>query len=265
MNDVIVPIREELDILNLSDDDRNVLEKSLNQTGAGQTTFQSKYFVAGSQLTPYRMAKQCLLELESRHHSYVGIQAKQKRASYEKAIAERALANEPDELKKGLIQCDIDDINYDLKVWERKKRQCEDELRDYLGIFEQVKQLDPVAAEKAFEYDEEEERQYWITRMAKQAAMDMVSYGRIGTGNMDSIAMMNDEDQIMTLATTLQYHERLGQGMQQIHGAVNEGLLENKEHLPKFDIPNFTDKLLSKDLIENVQRTVESKTGPETV
>ena len=101
--------------------------------------------------------------------------------------------------------------------------------------------------------------------MAKQAAMDMVSYGRIGTGNMDSIAMMNDEDQIMTLATTLQYHERLGQGMQQIHGAVNEGLLENKEHLPKFDIPNFTDKLLSKDLIENVQRTVESKTGPETV
>ena len=87
MNDVIVPIREELDILNLSDDDRNVLEKALNQTGAGQTTFQSKYFVAGSQLTPYRMAKQCLLELESRHHSYVGIQAKQKRASYEKAIA----------------------------------------------------------------------------------------------------------------------------------------------------------------------------------
>jgi hypothetical protein len=122
-------------------------------------------------------------------------------------------------------------------------------------------------------YDHEEERKYWVTRMAKQAAMDMVSYGRIGSGNMDSIAMMPEEDQIEALATTIQYNERLQNGLAQIAGAVNEGLLENKNAIPNYDVPSVTDKLMAKEILSgkgkdkesNVQHTPESKTGPETV
>ena len=35
--------------------------------------------------------------------------------------------------------------------------------------------------------------------MGKQAAMDMVSYGRITTGNMDSLTLMPEEDQLEAL------------------------------------------------------------------
>ena len=45
---------------------------------------------------------------------------------------------------------------------------------------------------KGIEYyldtNEEEDKKYWISRMAKQeAACDMISFGHVGTGNMDSI------------------------------------------------------------------------------
>ena len=45
------------------------------------------------------------------------------------------------------------------------------------------------------EISEELEREYWVQRLGKQAAMDMIAYGRVGVGNMDSIVMLNKEDQ----------------------------------------------------------------------
>lgn len=229
----------------------------------GQSQYQSENFVAGSQLTPYRMLKQCLIELEARHHSHFNIANKLKRARIEVKLAKQVQDKEENELKKELIQCDIDDFEHDIYVWERKLAQAESEIKDYIRMAKQIMGDDTELLEKATGYDREEERKYWITRMAKQAAMDMVSYGRIGSGNMDSIAMMPEADQIMTLATTIQYNERLMGGMNAIGQAVNQGLLENKDHLPKFDVPKFNDQLIAE--IENVQHTTESKTKPESI
>ena len=99
--------------------------------------------------------------------------------------------------------------------------------------------------------------------MAKQAAMDIAANGRIGVGNMDSIAMMPEEDQVKTLATTLQYTERLGLAMNEISEAVNQGLLENSDSLPKFDVPTIGDKLLIKD--EDLQHTTQPETRSEAI
>jgi len=93
---------------------------------------------------------------------------------------------------------------------------------------------------------EEKEEKYWVTRMAKQAAMDMVSSGRIGVGNMDAIAGMPEDKQVETLAVALQYNQRLNDGMSQINSNVLEGLHTNEGSLPKFDVPSITDKLLVK-------------------
>ena len=40
--------------------------------------------------------------------------------------------------------------------------------------------------------------------MGKQAAMDIISYGRIGSGNMTSIMDMPEEDQVETLGIAVQ-------------------------------------------------------------
>jgi hypothetical protein len=249
--------------------EQKVVLGALNMS-SHQSNYQNKWFVTSSQLTPYRMLKQCFLEIESRHHSWYNIKMKTKRKKIEVQIAQRELEATRDPLKRQLIECDLEDMQNDIRVWERKTKQAEEEIA---GFIAQVKELaktpdgkeDNVLLEKAMGYDEQEEKNYWISRMAKQAAMDMVSYGRIGSGNMDSIAMMPEEDQVMTLATTLQYNERLMSGMQQIANAVSQGLLENKDSLPKFDVPKVTDKLLASELLDEVQPTTESKVKSESV
>lgn len=249
--------------LSLNGFEQNVVLSALNMS-SHQSEYQNKYFVAASQLTPYRMIKQCFLEIESRHHTWYNIKMKMKRKKIEIQMAKRDMDATRDPLHKEMIACDIEDMENDLRIWERKILQAEDELAGFIKQVNEISNGDVSLIEKASTYDAEEERKYWVSRMAKQAAMDLVSYGRIGSGNMDSIAMMPEEDQIMTLATTLQYNERLMSGMQQIGQAVSQGLLENKEHLPKFDVPKVTDKLLVSELL-NVQHTPESKVKPESV
>jgi hypothetical protein len=74
--------------------------------------------------------------------------------------------------------------------------------------------------------------------------MDMISTGRIGVGNMDAIAGMPEEKQVETLATALQYNQRLSIGMNQINEQVSNELMKLGDDLPKFNVPEITDKLL---------------------
>ena len=249
---------------NFDEKDNEILNAALNMN-SGQSTFQSKYFVANSQLTPYRMIKQCLLELEARHHSWFNIKNKLKRKRIEVEIAKRELSDTNDALKQQLILCDIEDMEHDIDVWERKIIQAAEEVHTYLTLAKEIANGDQELLDKAYGYDEEEERKYWITRMAKQAAMDMAAYGRIGSGNMDSIAMMDEEDQVKTLARTLQYNEKLMSGLKHIGEAVSQGLLQQKDNMPKYSVPGITDQLLASEFENNVQHTTQSKTQSESI
>lgn len=262
--DIVKPDSKVVSQLKLDDKEMKIVIGALNMS-SNQSEYQNKFFVTASQLTPYRMLKQCMLEIESRHHSWYSIKNKHKRKLVEIAMAKRDLQTMEDPLVRQLVEIDIDDMENDCRIWERKLLQAEDEIRGFINQVKEIAGDNDELLDKAFKYDAEEERQYWITRMAKQAAMDMISYGRIGSGNMDSIAMMPEEDQILALATTLQYNERLMGGLNQISSAVNQGLLENKEHLPKFDVPKVTDKLLSTEFLKDVQHTVQPKVKSESI
>lgn len=262
---IVTPDSKVISDLKLDEKELSIVVGALNMS-SNQSEYQNKHFVTASQLTPYRMLKQCMLEIEARHHSWYNVKNKHKRKLVEIKIAKRELDNTRDPLTKQLIEIDIEDMENDCRIWERKLLQAEDEMRGFINQVKQIAGDDEELLRKAFTYDDDEERQYWVTRMAKQAAMDMISYGRIGTGNMDSIAMMPEEDQILTLATTLQYNERLMNGLNQISQAVSQGLLENKEHLPKFDVPKVTDKLLATEFLkQDVQHTSESKVKSESI
>ena len=78
--------------------------------------------------------------------------------------------------------------------------------------------------EKAAEYREEDERKYWIARMGKQAAIDIYANGRIGIGNMDSIAMMAEEDQIYAVNIAMQYAGLLNTGISKIQNELKPQL-----------------------------------------
>ena len=61
---------------------------------------------------------------------------------------------------------------------------------------------------------------YWIARMGKQAAMDIISYGRIGSGNMTSIMDMPEEDQVETLGIAVKYSGMIGGGIDKLNKMI---------------------------------------------
>jgi hypothetical protein len=74
------------------------------------------------------------------------------------------------------------------------------------------------------------EEHYWVIRLAKQAALDIVSYGRVGSGNMEAITQLPDglREQSMALTHEVSLHlEALSNGLRQ---EVHEKLLESDPH-----------------------------------
>jgi hypothetical protein len=95
--------------------------------------------------------------------------------------------------------------------------------------------------------------------MAKQAAMDIISYGRIGSGNLDSILLMDERDQLDCLKGALEFAGKL-------NGTIDQA---NKQLTTKYDGTDAVlDNLRMPALLEqikddeqkNIQHTPESKT-----
>ena len=183
--------------------------------------FQSRYFVVNSQVTDYRRVRQALLELETRVAAQKQIIRDRKRSQVQKQIKERDLAAEDRELEKQLILLDIDQLQYDISVYDKKLRVVEEELDTFAKLVQEiVPNIEEL--EKYKEHNEVLERDYWINRMAKQASVDLVTTGRVGPGNLDSIAMMAPEDQASTIGSALINSKKLTQGITMIENSIRE-------------------------------------------
>lgn len=213
--------------------------------------FQSRYFVVNSQVTNYRRVRQALLEIETRIAAKKQIERNVRKTETQKKILQRDLSNEPDELKRELIQIDIDQCDYDLSVYAKKYRVCLDELETFASIVRDiVPNIETLDSYK--EHNEAEERNYWIARMAKQATMDLMMTGRIGQGNLDSIAMMPIEDQEETIKAALKYNGLLNKGI----SAIEKTAMQELNALPNM---KYIDEIV------NDQLKLENKTKSEDI
>jgi hypothetical protein len=216
----------------------DVLQLAESHGGWSMSDFQSRYFVVNSQATDYRRVRQALLEIETRLAAKKQIIRDSKKTEVNIRIKHRDLVNETQDLEKELILLDIDQYNYDLSVYSKKLRVVEEELDQFsklvLEIVSTVEEL-----QKYTQHNDELEREYWIYRMAKQASVDMVTTGRIGAGNLDSIAMMSPNDQAFTIGSALINSKKLTSGINKLEEAINTnsnlldsdftGLFENTE------------------------------------
>lgn len=243
-------------------DSKNSLESSdiynLIETygSRSMSDFQSRYFVVNSQVTDYKRVHQALLEIESRVGGRKQIERNVKKTEIQKKIKQRELENENDELLRELILVDIEQLDYDLSVYDKKYRICIEELETFCNI---VKDLVPNKEILDFykEHNDEEERYYWILRMGKQAALDISASGRIGQGNMDSIAMMPLKDQEKVIGVALKYNALLQNGITSIEAKINKELLLSPDKINNID--TIIDKgLLLNSENETVQPATES-------
>lgn len=175
-----------------------------------------------------------------------------KKTEVQKKIAERKLMAETDDLEKELILIDIDQLNYDLSVYEKKYRVCLEELETFAKIIKDIVP-DITTLETFKEHNEVEERNYWIARMAKQATMDLITIGKIGQGNLDSIAMMPIQDQEETIKAALKYTSVLHKGISALDNEVRSELAT---------LPSSMDYI---DKIVNNQLTLNGKVKGEDI
>ena len=199
-------------LMELSDSKLIEISTQLND---GQSKFQNEYFVAGSQITPYKKVQQALLELQVRRNGRVELEYKLKKAIVQRKKLERNLTHATDELDIELLQIELDKTNFDISLYEKKRDTYEREISEFCDMIRN--HMDP---DKSIDFylstDEDEERRYWITRMAKQAAVDLHCYGRIGSGNLDSIINMSPEDQVAVLQGAVHHSSLLTAGVEKM-------------------------------------------------
>jgi hypothetical protein len=160
--------------------------------------------------------------------------------------------------RKEMVDLTIADKMIDLRKF---KRNLKDAYRERQGFIDLIKEFleredsvlpDGTTLIEIFgnpELEEKYEHEYWTVRMAKQAMLDMISYGRIGTGNLDSILMMDPEQQKQVLSLAAAYTVSIDKNINQLmtHATVNNfSIEESLKNQLKLTTPNKieTEKLL---------------------
>jgi hypothetical protein len=230
------------------------------QFATGQTDYQNDNFVMNSHVTKYRQVRQALLEIENRYHGIKKIKLDVRRDEIKIKALERDLEKCEDELEIELIRLDIEELQSDNDIRKRKLHRQEQEIDVFVKrVQEEVESEEDI--QRYFDQDPEEERKYWIARMGKQAAMDILSFGRISTGNLDSIAMLPEEEQLQILSIGFQYSNLLGGQLAKIEGKTREYTQQllsdaNNLHLPTFE--GIEDNMELK-MINSLKEIVEQK------
>ena len=185
----------------------------------GMTHEQIKNFVVNSHVTSSRQLRQVMVEVSTRNHERkkLVLDIERKKVTIEQLEAKLETVEDP--FEKKMMELDLEEWHLDIGRFKIALRQHDNEMEAFMewvnkkyGDFEDLK--------KASVYNEEEERKYWIARMGKQAAMDVYVTGRIGLGNLDSIAMMREEDQYATLNIAMQYAGLLNAGIAKIQNEI---------------------------------------------
>ena len=235
----------------------------------GMTHEQIKNFVVNSHVTDKRKLRQVLIEVSTRNHERkkLRLDIERKQVNIDALTAKLETVDDPYERR--FIELDIEEYKLDMGRFRITLHQSDNELEAFMEwIHKHFGEMADV--EKAAEYNEEEERKYWIARMGKQAAVDVYATGRIGIGNLDSIAMMREDDQYATLNIAMQYSGLLNAGIGKIQNEIKPQIDKmmvdgSAPRIPTFDnVEDNLDLKLFEQLTGNEQKSLLSPDQSET-
>jgi len=186
----------------LDEDGKEIVDFCLNKV-VHNPKFKMKFFQGEDQLTPFHKLKQFLLELKSLEESIEEFEWTEKKLTLEKEIAEAKLAKTDDPIEKKEQELIIVESEKNIRGFIRRAAQHYIEREHYVNLIREYldspegKTEDGKSLMTVFNTPLEEayEKEYWTIRLAKQAAMDMLSHNNIGTGNMSAITVLSQEQQ----------------------------------------------------------------------
>ena len=207
----------------------------------GMSKNQILDYVIKSHVTEDRQLKQVLLEVENRSHQYEKMLLDEKKGDVRlrrcREELEKLKAEGADPYDIELAEIEIEDALLDNEMWHRRKGQATYEMNCFIDYVKE-KGYTKEQLEEAVEWNAEREREYWIARLGKQAALDIMANGRVGIGNMDSIAMMKQEDQVGILDVASQYACLMKISMDKIQGRT-EKYFQAYAESPDVQVPTF--------------------------
>lgn len=221
------------DTSTLSEEDVKLLEYSLNKEW-NNPKFKMRWFVGETQITPFSKLRQWLLEIKSREESIENLEYEIEK--YQIQI-DRHLHNAEhctNEFDRREAELEARELNRTqimtkrrLINWYLERQQLIDLVNEFNDSPEAF--LPDGTGRKYMDImdtDEEElyEAETWTNRLAKQAATDLLFYGRVGTGNMDAILSMAPEQQTQTLTLAMSYGTQLQKINENIQLNVDKSL-----------------------------------------
>jgi len=206
------------DVSMLSEKDRELIELAMNKEWTNPR-FKLKWFVGQAQITPFAKYRQWLLEIKSKEEAIENLEYEIAKHQVEIERFKRMAAEAVDDLDRKLAELEAwnrERLHYTsrrrLQDWYLERQQLIDLCNEFMeseesklpdGSGRTYRDILDTAEEDLYE------AQYWTNRLAKQAACDMIFYGRINSGNMDAILMMSPEQQAETLALTVNFATKL--------------------------------------------------------
>jgi hypothetical protein len=238
----------ESDVSMLSEQDRALIERCLNKEWTNPK-FKLRWFVGQTQITPFAKLRQWLLEIKSREEAIENQEYEIAKWQVKIDRQEWISKNSPDEFERREAEIEAWNLNRlqtttkrRLQDWYLERQQLIDLVQEFLAS-DEAKLPDGSGRTYMDVLDTAEEdiyeAEYWTNRLAKQAATDLLFYGRIGTGNMDAILSMDPVQQTETLALAINYGTQLQQIQNQIQGEVDKKLGITRDPTASLTLPKM--------------------------
>ena len=195
----------------------------------GMSKTQMENFIFSMQITSTRVAFQFINELQTRFNSLNGsilhVEEKEAEMMILEEEKEAAKTEGVSQLKEVLIRKKV----HEIKMTKVKILQSNKEI-DY--IISSLNKYELATGNKLTEMDfenEDDDRDYWMRRLSKQAGLDIISTGRISTGNMEALMVLPGTDSDKVLSNAI---------------AISLSLTSDMEHKEKMLLAKVTEKEL---------------------
>lgn len=233
------------DVSMISDQEKDMIEFALNKEWTNPK-YKLRYFVGQAQITPFSKFRQWLLEIKSKEESIDNMEYEISKFEIEIERFRRMADQAHDDLDRRLAEVEAKNAERNLVMSKRRLQDWYLERQHLLDLMQEFQESEeaiiPDGSGRTYmdilntEEEDVYEAEYWTNRLAKQAATDMLFYGRIGTGNMDAILSMSPEQQAETLALTMNFSTQIQQYTLQLQAASEENLklganVDNKDLL----------------------------------
>ena len=226
------------DISLLSQDQTNLVEKALNASFINPK-FKMRHFVSMGQITPYGTVKQWMLELKTAEENCETFDMMIEKLTVQSEVLAIQISRESDILRKKELELELIKVKYDLRTNSRRQAQHYIEREQYIELLQEYldspngKTPDGRSWIEVLGTPEEDkwEKHYWQIRLARQASMDVVAYGRISAGNMEAINQLMPTDRDECLAITHEMSLRLN--------SLNDGIKEVVHHQLMMNDPEY--------------------------